>query len=418
MTERAFDVAVVGGGVAGLAAATALAEAGARVLVLEARGELGGRATAFRDRDGALWFGSLAGVSRLTARRGVDRQPTVWIGGLRIRGANQPLNALGQAHVVVGDLAPDQNEIQIDYFGLSAAATELLGYQHQLEGAGAVWSPPTPDRTVNFAELAPGSYRFLVRAVSPNGQVSPSPASVVFAIRPPIWQRGWFLGVLALAAAASGYGVHRYRVRRVLEMERLRTRIATDLHDDVGSSLTQISMLSEIARMRLASQEAPIDEPLSRIGALSRESVDSMSDIVWAIDPVRDTPDHLLQRMRRVAHELTEGAGMELRFQSSGDASPHLGTAVRHHVFLMFKEALHNVVRHAGATRVSIEVRIAARGLHVAIEDNGCGFDVAATSEGQGLRSLERRASSLGGSLHVISSRETGTRVTFSVRAH
>jgi ligand-binding sensor domain-containing protein/signal transduction histidine kinase len=372
---------------------------------------------AFRDREGALWFGSLNGISRLTSRPAVDRQPTVWVGGIRIRGVAQALNALGQAHVALGELASDQNDIQIDYFGLSPAATDLLTYQHQLEAQGSTWSPQTADRTVIFAELAPGSYRFVVRATSGSGQVSPSPASVTFTIRPPWWKRGSFLGVLILLAAASGYGVHRYRVRRLLEMARLRTRIATDLHDDVGSSLTQISMLSEIARMQIAGQNVPVDGPLARIGVLSRESVDSMSDIVWAIDPVRDTPEHLLQRMRRVAHELVEGAGMELRFESSGDSSPHLGVDVRHHVFLMFKEALHNVVRHAGATRVSIEVRIAARELHVAIEDDGCGFDVATASEGQGLRSLERRAASLGGVLRLRSSPGTGTHVAFSVPA-
>jgi signal transduction histidine kinase len=176
-------------------------------------------------------------------------------------------------------------------------------------------------------------------------------------------------------------------------------------------------MLSEIVRTRLAGPGAPIDDPLARIGALSRESVDSMSDIVWAIDPVRDTPVHLLQRMRRVAYELLGSAGVQLRFESSGDAGPRLTTEVRHHVFLMFKEILNNIVRHAGATVVCIEVSIAARRLDMVVSDNGRGFDPRST-EGQGLRSLERRTSSLGGSLTVTSSPGNGTRVALSVPAH
>jgi len=201
-------------------------------------------------------------------------------------------------------------------------------------------------------------------------------------------------------------------------MERLRTRIASDLHDDVGSSLTQISILSEIVRTRLADPGARIADPLSRIGTLSRESVDSMSDIVWAIDPVRDTPVHLLQRMRRVAYELLGSGGVQLHFTSSGDASLRLTADVRRDVFLIFKEVLNNVVRHAGAAVVCIELTIAARQLHVAVTDDGCGFDTEKATEGQGLRSLQRRASSLGGVLRVTSSPGTGTRVTLSVPVH
>ena len=257
-----------------------------------------------------------------------------------------------------------------------------------------------------------------MRAVNEDGQASQVPASVTFTILPPVWKRGWFFGTLALLAIGSGYAVHKSRVTRLLEMERLRTRIASDLHDDVGSSLTQISILSEIVRTQLASPGAGIADPLSRIGTLSRESVDSMSDIVWAIDPVRDSPVHLLQRMRRLAYELLGSGGVQLDFTSSGDASPRLTADIRRHVFLIFKEILNNVVRHADATVVRIVVTVAARQLDVVVTDDGRGFDTATAAEGQGLRSLERRASSLGGVLQVTSSPGSGTRVMFSVPVH
>ena len=213
--------------------------------------------TAFRDRDGALWFGTFTGISRLTAQPSVAHEPpTVWIGELRIRGVAQPLGFLGQSHVSMRNLAPQQNHVQIDYFGLSPAPGAHLTYQYQLEGTGTGWTAPAPERSVNYAELAPGSYRFLVRAINEDGHASQRPASVTFTILPPVWKRGWFLGTLALIAMASGYTVHKSRVTRLLEMERLRTRIASDLHDDVGSSLTQISILSEIVRTRLASPGA------------------------------------------------------------------------------------------------------------------------------------------------------------------
>jgi ligand-binding sensor domain-containing protein/two-component sensor histidine kinase len=372
--------------------------------------------TAFRDRSGALWFGTLTGISRFTSSpQGAQGPPTAWLGGLRIRGVPQPLQLLGQPHVSIGTLAPHQNQVEIDYFGLSPSPGESLTYQYQLEGPQSAWSAPTPERRVNYAELAPGSYRFLVRAVNADRTSSRVPASVTFTILPPVWKRAWFVGTVIVLAIASGYSVHRYRVRRLFEMERLRTRIASDLHDDVGSSLTQISMLSEIVRTRLANPAAQIADPLARIGTLSRESVDSMSDIVWAIDPVRDMPAHLLQRMRRVANEILGSGGVQLHFASSGDASPHLNADVRRHVFLIFKEILNNIVRHANASAVSVEVTVTSRQLHFTVADNGRGFDTMSATDGQGLRSMARRASSLGGSLDVTSSAATGTRVAFTV---
>ena len=372
--------------------------------------------TAFRASDGTLWFGTFEGISRLTVQPPVAREPpTVWIGDLRIRGVAQPIGLLGQSQVVMRTFAPEQNHVQIDYFGLSSAPGAQLTYQYRLEGTDTGWTAPSPERSVTFAELAPGSYRFLVRAIGEAGDASTRPASVTFTILAPIWQRGWFLATLAFIAMASAYAIHRSRITRLLEMERLRTRIASDLHDDVGSSLTQISILSEIVRTRLIHPGDLIADALLRIGTLSRESVDSMSDIVWAIDPARDTPAHLLQRMRRVAYELLGSAGIQLEFTSSGDASPRLPADVRRHVFLMFKEILNNTVRHGGSTVVQVEVTVAARQVRVAVTDDGRGFHAAAASEGQGLRSLERRAMSVGGLLQVTSSPGRGTRVIFTV---
>jgi signal transduction histidine kinase len=197
---------------------------------------------------------------------------------------------------------------------------------------------------------------------------------------------------------------------RLVEIERLRTRIASDLHDDLGSSLSQISILSEMVRAQLGSQAPRVADPLSRIGTLSRESVDSMSDIVWAIDPLLDTPVHLLQRMRQVATELLDARGIQLRFDATGDARPRLAADVRRHVFLIFKELLNNIVRHAKATTVTVEVTIGTRQLQLSVSDDGQGFDRAGAILGHGLRSMQRRASELGGSLDLASEPGTGTR--------
>jgi len=143
--------------------------------------------------------------------------------------------------------------------------------------------------------------------------------------------------------------------------------------------------------------------------------VDAMGDIVWAIDPHRDTPTHLAQRMRRLANDLLSAHGIEVRFEISDARHPRLGADVRREVFLIFKEALHNITRHAQATRVEIVLSIAQHRLELVVQDDGCGFDSARARDGQGLRSMVRRAQGLGGTLAVTSADGRGARLGLSV---
>src|SRR5205823_12522505 len=133
-----------------------------------------------------------------------------------------------------------------------------------------------------------------------DGTASAAPAVLAFTIRPPVWRRAWFLSLAATLMIVSGYSLYRYRVARLIELERVRTRIAGDLHDDIGSGLSQVAILSEVVRQQ-SHDDPATSEPLARIASTSRELVDSMSDIVWAIDPRRDTPGDLAHRMRRFA---------------------------------------------------------------------------------------------------------------------
>src|SRR5262249_25515325 len=159
---------------------------------------------------------------------------------------------------------PDQNNVQIEFFSLGFRPGEVLRYQYTLEGTGSDWSPPSSQRSVNYANLAPGSYRFAVRAVGADGTYSLAPATASFTILAPVWRRWWFLGLTAIAAmsvaAVFALGVterrraeealQRSRAERLAELERVRKRIATDLHDDIGSSLTRISLLSEVVKQQ------------------------------------------------------------------------------------------------------------------------------------------------------------------------
>jgi ligand-binding sensor domain-containing protein/signal transduction histidine kinase len=378
--------------------------------------DVGGVEAAHRDREGRLWFGGPRGVSRLLP--GPDRAhrpPPVHISGLHVPGLPTPLSELGEPEVAGLELGPDQNQIVIEYVGLAFTPGETLRYRYMLVGADTGWSAPTAERAVHYAQLAPGRYRFQVLAESAAGGVSSRPAVVAFTVLPRLWQRGWFVALCALAAGLAGTALYRYRVARLLEVANVRTRIATDLHDDIGANLTKIAILSEVARQQLGPGAEGDGGPLGAIARISRESVASMSDIVWAVDPRRDGLPDLVRRMRLHAEELFAPRGIALGFDAPAEGRLRLGAGVRRDVFLVFKEALNNAARHSGCTRVEVGLRLEGGGLCLRVADDGSGFDASAESDGQGLASMRRRAQRLGAALEVASAPGKGTEVVLRV---
>ena len=194
----------------------------------------------------------------------------------------------------------------------------------------------------------------------------------------------------------------------------MRTRIATDLHDDIGASLTQIALLTEVLRQRRGDEDPTLSSSLSKIAGVSRELVDSMSDIVWAINPARDHLSDLTQRMRRFASDTLAARGVKLVFRApEANLAAKLGADTRREVYLVFKEAVNNAARHSGCTRAEIEVATTSAWLTLTVRDDGTGFDAAAdrVGDGNGLCSMRRRAEAFGGSLEIRSEPD-GTAVT------
>ena len=397
-----------------------------------ADGLAGGEFTAaLRDRSGALWFATTTGLSRLAPEREPSPSaPPILISTLQIAGIAQPLSALGQTSVPPLLLGPSENNVQIEFFSLSFRPGETLRYQHRLEGTGADWSAPSSQRSVNFASLSPGTYRFSVRAVSADGTESPAPATASFTILPPVWRRWWFLGLMVIVAASvaavfsrdvaerkrAHEALRRSREERLAELERVRKRIATDLHDDIGSSLTRISLLSEVMKHQVGAAGGTLTESLSSIAGLSRELVDSMSDIVWAINPTRDHLSDLSQRMRHFVSDVCTARQIDFRFETPpSDRDVAVGANIRREVFLVFKEAVTNLARHSACSEAVLEFREGEHGLLLRIADNGLGFDVGGASAGHGLRSMRDRTQALGGQFEIASEPGRGTVVTFTI---
>jgi signal transduction histidine kinase/ligand-binding sensor domain-containing protein len=399
------------------------------------------------DSRGDMWFATNDGLSRLTPLPDeVVPPPQIFIGSLRIAGVEQPLAELGATTFDKGDVSYTENNLQVEYFGLDLRAGNSLRYQYKLEGSNSDWSSVIDERTVSFANLSPANYKFLVRAVNSEGAVSEVPASFSIRILPPIWQRWWFLLGAVLFVGSVVTSSYRYRLgnlrkvnaalaeakiaeeklrlsreERLAELEKVRVRIATDLHDDIGASLTQIAVLSEVAQTRASGNGKgdPSANPLRKISEVSNELVGVMSDIVWSINPAKDHLVDVTQRMRRFGADLltTRNIGFHFRAQDGvGDIT--LNSNVRREVFLIFKEALNNVVKHSGATQVAVEITVNESHLVLRIEDNGVGISINGSSSddkqgGNGLLSMNRRAMEIGAEISFApGTNGVGTAVT------
>jgi len=358
--------------------------------------------SALRDASGNLWFATTQGLSRLTPV--ADRPPTipsVLVTELQAGRDRYPVSQAGERVISRIELQPSFNQLQVRFVGFNNEPEERLLYSYELEGAAAGWQTPARAHELNFPGLPSGSYRLLVKAVNSEGQESASPAEVDFTVLPPFWRRWWFETLALAALAGLVVALHRYRVAQAVSLERMRTAIATDLHDDIGASLSQIAILSEVARMDQNGGPAQPNDRLERVATLARELADSMSDIVWSIRAEPEGVDALMRRMREFAIDLLESQAIafELRAPQSGSLHVQLSLQARRQLFLIFKECIHNSARHSRCTAVVAEFQVAAGEAVLRVSDNGRGISAKSPrgNGGNGMPNMRRRAEDLGG---------------------
>jgi signal transduction histidine kinase len=368
----------------------------------------------WKTREGILWFPTVDGFVSIDPSRMAENRPPPAVVVEQIVADGREFAPGSEAAVLA--VAPGRGNLEFQYTGLSFLDSGSIRFRYLLEGFDETWREAGTRRTAYYTNVPPGRYRFRVSACNNAGAWNEEEAIVALRLAPHYYQSWWFFAVCAVAIALVAYALHRYRVNRILELERVRTRIATDLHDDIGSSLSQIAILSEVLRHKVPPGDPSLDGTISQIAGSSRELVDSMSDIVWAINPKRDNLDDLVFRMRRFASDALTARNIAFSFRApSGESALALGPDLRRELYLVFKESLNNVIRHSDCDRVEIVLETEGGRLVLTIRDDGRGFDTGEEAEGQGLASMARRAERLGGTFRVESNPAAGTTVTLEM---
>lgn len=382
--------------------------------------------TGCRTPDGLLWFATLKGIVAIDpAHVRTNHLSRAVIEELRINDEPARRNATGIK------IPPGRHRLDFDYTAITLAAPERALFKYRLEPLEQDWIGPTTKRTASYSHIPPGDYTFRVMACNSDGVWNPKSATLAFTALPLFYQTLWFR-ILAILVAIAFIGlaallVTRQRYRRQIEVaerqrgiERERTRIAQDIHDDLGSSLTRIILLSQSARGDLDSPELAAKD-LDRIYDTARNLTRSLDEIVWAVNPRHDTLDSLATYLGKFAQDFLGAANVRCRLDLPVTLpSWPLSAETRHNVFLAFKESLNNAVKHAQATEVRISLTLKESAFTLIVEDNGRGFSVPSTpaqttDTEDGLQNMRNRLAEVGGRCEIYSQPKKGTRISFHV---
>ena len=288
-------------------------------------------------------------------------------------------------------------------------------YYYQLKGIDETWRSAGNHGEVEFANLSPGKYTLLLKAENSNGVNADKILSMSFTILLPFWQTWWFFTLVFLAIAGFFYSLYRYRLKQALQIEKLRNKISLDLHDDIGSTLSSISILSEMALHE--NQPAETEEMLHEIKENSLSLMERMDDIVWSINPHNDSLENLFLRIKEFASKLFEAKGINYSIHIDENIKHiQLQMEYRQHIYLIMKEAINNLVKYSEANEAKIEAHHHGSHFNILIKDNGKGFDVQKPRSGNGLNSMKTRAKEMKAELKINSVIDQGTSIFVSVK--
>ncbi len=394
----------------------------------------------WKSRDGRIWFPTTKGLVAVDPQIELNNlQPPVVIerivtekGSVELAGYGVLTAPSDQNEVGPGVSTPPplrlprgRGDLEIHYTALSLQTPEKNQFKYMLEGVDSDWVNAETRRTAYYNHLRPGGYRFRVTACNNDGLWTETGASLALELVPPFWETTWFRSLAVLGLAASLAGSVRYvsvrRLRRKLAaleqqhaIEKERARIAKDIHDDLGASLTQIALLSDRGDRESGDE---LRANARKISSTAREIAQSLDEIVWAVNPEHDTIEGLVEYLSQSADDFLEDTAIRSRVKLPTELPRcSIPAETRHQFFLAFREALNNAVKHAKASEIQLEIAAHPSELQLTIADNGIGFNPATVNgRGNGLTNMRKRLEGIGGRFEIDSRSAYGTTIKMAI---
>jgi two-component sensor histidine kinase/ligand-binding sensor domain-containing protein len=360
--------------------------------------------------DGRMMFAGTDGITIIDPKQfNTSTPPKLYITDIKINEKNlATADYVGESSSL--NLKPDENSFSIDFVGIDYAKPQSIRLQYQLQGFDNEWITTINPANIHFSNVPDNTYIFKIRALSDNGKIT-AEKSLMINIATPFWLTWWFRLLILGILVGLTYAFYRYRINQLLEMQAVRNRISTDLHDEIGATLSGIGILSTIAKQQVEVSH-PANALLGRITDDALTVGNAIDDIVWSINPNNDDLDNIIARMRRHSSELFDAKNIDYQIVTPENTEDiKLTMDQRREVYLIFKEAINNLLKYAESSKVNIEVKIQNRKFSLLIADNGIGFDTSKTSSRNGIKNMKNRAEKLKGKLLIESAPEKGTKV-------
>ena len=375
-----------------------------------------------KGRDGRLYFGGINGLNSFYPSELKDNPhvPPVYITELQV--FNKPLKVSSDdsplkksiMNTDIIELSYDVYVLSFEFVALDYVNPDYNNYKYMLVGFDKDWIPSGTRRYVTYSNLKNGEYEFKVKGSNNDGIWNEQGSSLKIIIETPFWKAWWFISLVVILVIVFILYFITSQFKQILAVERLRTKLAADLHDNIGSGLTEIAILSEVLSTRLQHESKDILKSLNMISADSRQIIDKMSDIVWLVNPKRDSLYDLILRLEDNYSELLSQTNISFTSKNLRSLENiSLTMEHRQHLFLIFKEGINNCITHGNCTEINLNADVKGKTLNMVLEDNGKGFDTAINARGNGLENMRDRAKKIGGDLKIISSVGYGTKIQF-----
>lgn len=383
-------------------------------------------------KSGELFFGGIGGYTIFNPEEVLQKQGQVPIVFTGLSISNKLIEFNTNRDVIDAPLPyaqsitlhPGQNMFTVSFASLEFRSNQKKFYKYKLQGFQDEWTEPSNKNEATFTNLAPGTYTLFVTGTNTDGVWNTQGASMLIHVLP-AWYQTWWFKILLLSLFLSGiYLLYRFRIRQITKVQLFREKIARDLHDEIGSTLSSISLYGESAKMMIDVQH-PLNAILSKINQSTNAMMESMSDIVWAINNKNDKLDNLVNRMNVFALQSFDANKCTVHF-SSDQASEQLALEMndRKNVYLLFKEIIHNAAKHAQCQNIWIDLKVEKNKFIMHIKDDGVGFDLEKylsnggerSLGGNGLLNIQKRAEELKANLNLVSKEGHGTELNFEMR--
>ncbi|MDI6767494.1 MAG: two-component regulator propeller domain-containing protein [Bacteroidota bacterium] len=382
----------------------------------------GNQPSAWKSRDGRLWFPTVEGVVVIDPNRPHTAAPAP-------RVYFEQLIADDSSYTVQSNLTlpAGTRKLTFAYTGISFTSPTMVRFKYKIDVIDHDWHSAGFQRNISYVNIPPGTYTIRVIAANNEGLWNTEGAAISFTILPHLWERTWvqlLAGVVLLAAftvsvrkiALSKQRRRMQALQQEYALERERSRISRDMHDEVGASLTKLMVMSEFLRER-RNDQSMVKQYAAQISKESREVIQKLDEIIWFINPKHNTLESLLAHLRRYLGEYFAAADIRIRFDFPLDVPPTpISATLRQNVYLVLKEAANNVIKYASASEVYAAAHLQEDSITIIFSDNGNGFSVEdAYKLGRGITNMRKRIEDVGGTLLIVSQQNTGTRIEVSV---